>query len=271
MNHPIDNTPLIEIGGLYKSFGGHDVLKGVSLRVRRGQVLALIGPSGSGKSTLLRCINLLTVPERGRITVGEQTIDFDGRRTALPGERRLARFRAATGMVFQHFNLFSHMTALQNVMEGPVTVLGVPRAQAEQDARALLAKVGLLERAEVYPDKLSGGQKQRVAIARALAMKPAVMLFDEATSALDPELVGEVLGVIRGLASEGMTMVLVTHEIGFARDVADEIAFMRDGVIVESGAPAEVIDRPQNEATRVFLSRFNAASGRTSDRAADLA
>ena len=253
-------TPLITIGGLHKSFGGHEVLKGISLQVRRGEVLALIGPSGSGKSTLLRCINLLTVPERGRIAVGEQTIDFDGRRTALPNERTLARFRASTGMVFQHFNLFSHMTALQNVMEGPVTVLGTPREQAMSEARALLAKVGLAERADVYPDKLSGGQKQRVAIARALAMKPSVMLFDEATSALDPELVGEVLGVIKGLAKEGMTMILVTHEIGFARDVADVIVFMRDGVVAESGPPSQVIDQPQNEATRAFLGRFNAAA-----------
>jgi polar amino acid transport system ATP-binding protein len=256
-------TPLIGISGLHKSFGGHDVLKGISLQVMRGQVLALIGPSGSGKSTLLRCINLLTIPDAGRIAVGDQTIDFDGRRTSLPNERHLARFRASTGMVFQHFNLFTHMTALQNVMEGPVTVLGTAKAQAASEARMLLNKVGLLERADVYPDKLSGGQKQRVAIARALAMRPSVMLFDEATSALDPELVGEVLGVIKGLASEGMTMILVTHEIGFARDVADEIIFMRDGVVAESGPPDRVIDQPQNEATRLFLGRFNRASGST--------
>lgn len=254
-------TPLIEISGLRKSFGGHGVLNGISLQVMRGQVLALIGPSGSGKSTLLRCINLLTVPDAGRITVGDQTIDFDGRRTALPNDRRLARFRASTGMVFQHFNLFSHMTALQNVMEGPLTVLRTPKAQAAAEARALLDKVGLLERADVYPDKLSGGQKQRVAIARALAMRPGVMLFDEATSALDPELVDEVLRVIRGLAGEGMTMILVTHEIGFARDVADEVIFMRDGVVAESGPPSRVIDQPQNEATRSFLGRFNAGAG----------
>jgi len=253
-------SPLIDVSGLRKSFGGHDVLKGISLQVMRGQVLALIGPSGSGKSTLLRCINLLTVPDVGRITVGNQTIDFDGRRTRLPNDRKLAHFRASTGMVFQHFNLFSHMTALQNVMEGPLTVLGTGQAQAAADAQALLAKVGLLERADVYPDKLSGGQKQRVAIARALAMKPTVMLFDEATSALDPELVGEVLAVIKSLTKEGMTMILVTHEIGFARDVADEVIFIRDGVVAESGPPGQVIDRPQNEATRAFLGRFNAAA-----------
>ena len=254
-------APLIDIRGLRKSFAGHEVLKDISLQVMRGQVMALIGPSGAGKSTLLRCINLLTVPDVGHITVGEQTIDFDGQRTALPSDRALARFRASTGMVFQHFNLFSHMTALQNVMEGPVTVLGTAKAQAADEARALLDKVGLLARADVYPDKLSGGQKQRVAIARALAMRPRVMLFDEATSALDPELVDEVLGVIRGLAHDGMTMVLVTHEIGFARDVADEIVFMRDGVVAEAGPAAALIDRPQHDATRAFLSRFNAAAG----------
>ncbi len=249
---------VIDVQDLRKSFGVHDVLKGISLQVLRGQVLALIGPSGSGKSTLLRCINLLTVPDRGRITVGAQTIDFDGRRTKLPGDRKLAQFRASTGMVFQHFNLFSHMTALQNVMEGPLTVRGTPKAQAIDEARALLDKVGLLERADVSPDQLSGGQKQRVAIARALAMRPDVMLFDEATSALDPELVGEVLGVIRALAGEGMTMILVTHEIDFARQVADEVIFMREGLVAEAGPPARVIDHPQHEATRAFLGRFNA-------------
>jgi polar amino acid transport system ATP-binding protein len=251
-------APLIEITGLKKSFGAHTVLEDISLQVRRGQVVALIGPSGSGKSTLLRCINLLTVPEGGRITVGDQSIAFDGPRTALPNERALARFRASTGMVFQHFNLFPHMTALGNVMEGPVTVLKTPRPEAEAAARVLLQKVGLLDRADYFPDKLSGGQKQRVAIARALAMNPRVMLFDEATSALDPELVGEVLGVIKALAREGMTMILVTHEIGFAREVADHVVFMRDGVVAESGPPSVVIDAPRVEATRVFLGRFNA-------------
>ena len=226
--------PIIEITSLRKSFGDHVVLKDVTLRVERGQVVALIGPSGSGKSTLLRCINLLSVPQGGRITVGEQSIEFKGARTVLPSERELARFRASTGMVFQHFNLFPHMTAAQNVMEGPVTVLKTPKPVALAEARALLAKVGLLERSDYYPDKLSGGQKQRVAIARALAMKPAVMLFDEATSALDPELVGEVLNVIKGLAKEGMTMILVTHEIAFAREVADHVVFMRDGVVAEA-------------------------------------
>ena len=257
-------APLIEIAGLRKAFGAHVVLKDISLRVERGKVVALIGPSGSGKSTLLRCINLLTVPDGGRVTVGDHTLTFDGARTALPGDRALARFRASTGMVFQHFNLFPHMTALGNVMEGPVTVLRTPRHEAEAAARVLLQKVGLLERADYHPDKLSGGQKQRVAIARALAMNPSVMLFDEATSALDPELVGEVLGVIKQLAREGMTMILVTHEIGFAREVADEVVFMRDGVVAEAGPPSVVIDAPRVEATRQFLGRFNstANSGR---------
>jgi polar amino acid transport system ATP-binding protein len=253
-------SPLIEIANLKKAFGQNVVLKDISLQIERGQVVAMIGPSGSGKSTLLRCINLLSIPNAGRITVGEQTIEFDGARTTLPSERSLARFRASTGMVFQHFNLFPHMTALRNVMEGPVTVLKTPKAQAEAEARTLLAKVGLLDRADYYPDKLSGGQKQRVAIARALAMKPTVMLFDEATSALDPELVGEVLNVIKGLAREGMTMILVTHEIGFAREVADQVIFMRDGVVAECGPPGVVIDNPQQESTRAFLGRFKASS-----------
>ena len=248
---------LIDIAGLRKAFGGHIVLKDISLQVERGQVVALIGPSGSGKSTLLRCVNLLTIPDGGRITVGEQTIEFNGRQTVLPRERDLARFRARTGMVFQHFNLSPHMPVLGNVMEGPVTVLRQGRAQAEATARELLQKVGLADKADVYPDKLSGGQKQRVAIARALAMRPEVMLFDEATSALDPELVGEVLQVMKSLAREGMTMLLVTHEIAFAREVADQVIFMRDGVVVECGVPSRVIDAPAQEATRSFLARFN--------------
>ena len=248
--------PLIEIKGLKKSFGALDVLKGIDLTVDCGSVVALIGPSGSGKSTLLRCVNLLTVPDGGEIRVGEQALVFKGRQTALPGDKALAGFRARTGMVFQHFNLFPHMTVLQNVMEGPRTVLKKSRAEAETKARALLAKVGLAERADVYPDQLSGGQKQRVAIARALAMEPGVMLFDEATSALDPELVAEVLGVIRSLAREGMTMILVTHEIAFAREVADTVVFMRDGVVLECGPPAQVIDNPQQDATRSFLGRM---------------
>ena len=247
---------LIEIRGLEKAFGQHAVLKGIHLEVAKGEVVALIGPSGSGKSTLLRCINLLTLPDAGQVRVGGHHAAFGKNATRLPGDRELARFRAGTGMVFQHFNLFPHMTALGNVMEGPVTVLKQGKAQAEATARGLLQKVGLADKAGTYPDKLSGGQKQRVAIARALAMKPEVMLFDEATSALDPELVNEVLQVIKSLAREGMTMILVTHEMSFAREVADKVIFMRDGVVVEAGPPSQVIDAPVQEATRNFLMRF---------------
>lgn len=252
----MQEQPLICIRGLKKSFGKVEVLKDICLNVDRGQVVALIGPSGSGKSTLLRCINLLTVPDGGEIRVNAQALAFNGSTTKLPKDKVLAGFRARTGMVFQHFNLFPHMNVLKNVMEGPITVLGLSKAEAEARATALLQKVGLAERAHMMPDQLSGGQKQRVAIARALAMQPSVMLFDEATSALDPELVGEVLQVIQSLAKDGMTMILVTHEIAFAREVADKVVFMRDGVVVEEGPPAQVIDNPQQEATRSFLGRI---------------
>jgi len=246
----------IEIGHLAKSFGTHAVLKDVSLRVPTGGVVALIGPSGSGKSTLLRCINLLVVPDAGEVRVGGDAFRF-GPGTKLPGTKALARFRANTGMVFQHFNLFPHLTALRNVMEGPLTVQRLSKAEAEARARALLAKVGLADKAEQYPSRLSGGQKQRVAIARALAMEPEVMLFDEATSALDPELVGEVLNVMRALAADGMTMVIVTHEIAFAREVADRVVFLRDGVVVEEGPARTLIDAPQHPDTRAFLAHFH--------------
>jgi polar amino acid transport system ATP-binding protein len=249
--------PLIQIRNLRKSFGAQPVLKDISLDVARGQVVAMIGPSGSGKSTFLRCINLLTVPDGGSVRVGAHSIEFNVPRARLPGDRALANFRASTGMVFQQFNLFPHMTALQNVMEGPITVKRQRRSEAESMARELLAKVGLDARADTYPDMLSGGQKQRVAIARALAMQPSVMLFDEATSALDPELVGEVLSVIKSLAGEGMTMILVTHEIAFAREVADHVVFMRDGVVVEAGPAWQVIDAPRSALTVAFLNRFN--------------
>ena len=248
---------MIEIRGLRKQFGDNVVLKDVSMHVDKGQVVALVGPSGSGKSTLLRCINLLTMPDAGSIRVGAHEFSYQGASTKLPGVRVLSRFRANTGMVFQHFNLFPHMTALQNVMEGMVTVLRTPKAKAREQALQLLDKVGLADKAEAHPQQLSGGQKQRVAIARALAMQPQVMLFDEATSALDPELVGEVLAVIQSLAKDGMTMVIVTHEIAFAREVADVLVFMRDGVVVESGPAKAVIDHPQQAATQAFLARFH--------------
>jgi polar amino acid transport system ATP-binding protein len=258
MNIPGPGEVMIEVAGLRKRFGDHEVLKNISLSVPKAGVVALIGPSGSGKSTLLRCLNLLTVPDGGTLRVGTRTMQF-GAGAKLPPERDLAAYRAATGMVFQHFNLFPHMTTIENVMEGLVTVKRWRRPQAREAAAALLARVGLAEKADVYPNRLSGGQKQRVAIARALALRPDVMLFDEATSALDPELVGEVLAVIKTLADEGMTMVLVTHEIAFAREVADQVVFMRDGVVVEAGAPGQVIDAPREAATQAFLARFKAA------------
>jgi polar amino acid transport system ATP-binding protein len=250
-------TPMIEIEDLWKAFGRVEVLKGISLAVARGGVVAIIGPSGSGKSTLLRCINLLEEPDRGSIRVGGREMRFGGRRRNKSRDRELAAFRAATGMVFQHFNLFPHMTALGNVTAGPVIVKGAARREAEAEARELLAKVGLADKAETYPSHLSGGQRQRVAIARALAMGPAVMLLDEVTSALDPELVGEVLAVIEQLAAEGMTMLIVTHEIAFAHEVADMVAFVDGGVIVEIGPPSEVLERPQNPRTQAFLARFH--------------
>ncbi|ARP79582.1 ATP-binding protein [Bordetella genomosp. 8] len=248
---------MIEIGNLSKRFGDHVVLKDISLRVPKGTAVAMIGPSGSGKSTLLRCINLLTMPDGGTIRVGERSMDFNSGQGRRMHEKELASYRATTGMVFQHFNLFPHMTVVQNVMEGPVTVKRVSKPEAREQAMDLLTRVGLAAKADSYPDMLSGGQKQRVAIARALALRPEVMLFDEATSALDPELVGEVLAVIKALAEDGMTMILVTHEIAFAREVADQVVFMRDGVVVEAGSARQVIDNPAQPATQSFLARFN--------------
>lgn len=248
--------PMIEVRGLKKSFGEIEVLRNISLTVERGQVVALIGPSGSGKSTLLRSLNLLSLPDAGYISIGEQKIDFSSGNVSLK-DRYLAAFRANTGMVFQNFNLFPHMSVLDNVMIGPVTVLKQDKKIASELAMELLDKVGLATRADSTPEQLSGGQKQRVAIARALAMRPNVMLFDEATSALDPALVGEVLAVIRQLAEQGMTMILVTHEMAFARDVADKVIFMQDGYVVETGDARQVINEPREAATREFLSHFH--------------
>ncbi len=249
-------TAMIEISGLRKSYGRLDVLKDINLEVDPAGVVALIGPSGSGKSTLLRCINLLVVPDGGAIRVGTTSFRF-GEGQPTPKAGTLAEFRSRTGMVFQNFNLFPHMNALENVMEAPVHVRRLPKNVARDLAMSQLEKVGLADRARQMPDTLSGGQKQRVAIARALAMEPEVMLFDEATSALDPELVGEVLQIMQKLATDGMTMVIVTHEIAFAREVADRVVFMRDGYVVEEGAAREMIDDPKTEATRSFLSHFH--------------
>ncbi|MEY9864429.1 polar amino acid transport system ATP-binding protein [Catenulispora sp. GAS73] len=248
--------PLVRVRGLRKSFGAHRVLDGVDLDVAEGSVTVLLGPSGSGKSTLLRCVNHLERPDAGFVEVAGEVVGYryhDGRLHELPA-REITRQRTQVGMVFQQFNLFPHLTVLENLVEAPVAVRGVPKSEAAAKAGELLARVGLAGREGAYPRELSGGQQQRVAIARALAMEPRLLLFDEPTSALDPELVGEVLGVIRDLAVGGMTMIIVTHEIGFAREVADQAVFLDGGRIVESGAPSDVLDRPGNERARAFLS-----------------
>ncbi|HZP77788.1 MAG TPA: amino acid ABC transporter ATP-binding protein [Pseudolabrys sp.] len=246
---------MLEAVDIYKRFAKLEVLKGVSLSVAKGEVVALIGPSGSGKSTFLRCLNVLEVPQAGRLRVGDMTLDFNSGRT--PPDRVLAPLRQRAGMVFQHFNLFPHMTALGNVIEGPIQVKGMAPAAARDLAMGLLHKVGLDEKANEYPSRLSGGQRQRVAIARALAMEPEVLLLDEITSALDPELVGEVLAVVKALAADGMTMVLVTHEIAFAAGVANRVGFMWEGKLATVGPPEETIRRPDNPRLKAFLERFN--------------
>jgi polar amino acid transport system ATP-binding protein len=240
---------------IIKRFGNLTILNGIDLSVKRGQAVVVIGPSGSGKTTLLRCINHLEKIDGGRIYIDGELIGYREVKGRLVEDREanIARIRAEVGFVFQRFNLFPHMTALENVIEAPIHVLHQPRAEVVELAQSLLAKVGLAEKAHSYPHKLSGGQQQRVAIARALAMNPKLMLFDEATSALDPELVGEVLKVMRQLAEEGMTMIVVTHEMGFAREVADRVIFMDKGVIVEQGSPEQVFDAAENERTRNFL------------------
>ena len=237
---------MIEIKGLCKSFGADEVLKGIDLSIDEKEVVVIIGPSGSGKSTLLRCMNHLEEPTAGEVVV-------DG--ITLSSEANINKVREEVGMVFQRFNLFPHMTVLENIMLAPIKVKHVARDDAEKTARELLARVGLAEKADAYPDNLSGGQQQRVAIARALAMRPKVMLFDEPTSALDPEMVGEVLDVMRALADDGMTMVIVTHEMGFAREVGDRLLFVDEGRIIESGVPREVFENPKEERTRGFLSK----------------
>jgi len=239
---------VIHVENLSKSFGPLHVLKDISLRVAYGEVIVIIGPSGSGKSTLLRCINYLEAADSGEIII-------DGQRL---GEnlRNITQIRSQIGMVFQRFNLFPHMTALENVIEGPVTVKKTPQHEAVSKGETLMEKVGLADKLSAYPSQLSGGQQQRVAIARALAMEPKIMLFDEPTSALDPELVGEVLSVMKNLARDGMTMIVVTHEMGFAREVADRVLFMDEGQIIEEGSPEDFFKNPQNERTRAFLSKI---------------
>ena len=238
---------MISVKNLHKKFGQLHVLKNVELEVAEQEVVVIIGPSGSGKSTLLRCLNYLEEPTEGEITV-------DG--IPLNGEANINKVRAEVGMVFQRFNLFPHMTALQNIMLAPVQVRKMPAAEAEKTARDLLAKVGLADKADSFPEQLSGGQQQRVAIARALAMRPKVMLFDEPTSALDPEMIKEVLEVMKALALEGMTMVVVTHEMGFAREVGDRVIFMDEGRIVEEGKPDDIFANAKEERTKVFLSKI---------------
>ena len=250
-------TPMVRADQVCKNFGALPVLKGVTLSVDRGQVLVLVGPSGSGKSTFLRCINHLETVTAGRLYVDGELVGYRESHGKLyeMSPRDAAKQRRDIGMVFQHFNLFPHRTALDNILEAPVHVKGAKKSAATQRARDLLAQVGLGDKSDAYPAQLSGGQQQRVAIARALAMDPKLMLFDEPTSALDPELVGEVLAVMKKLASEGMTMIVVTHEMGFAREVADELVFMDGGVIVESGPPRELLSNPQHERTQAFLSK----------------
>ncbi|WP_044560906.1 ABC transporter ATP-binding protein [Azospirillum sp. B4] len=251
------NTAIL-VRDLHKRFGETEVLKGVSLTARDGNVISLIGSSGSGKSTLLRCINLLETPDEGQVWVNGELIRMgrDRRGKAVPADRRqVDRIRQRLGMVFQGFNLWTHMTVLENVIEAPVHVLGVPRAEAVDRAKSLLDKVGLSQRQDYYPSQLSGGQQQRAAIARMMAMQPRVMLFDEPTSALDPELVGEVLRVIRQLADEGATMLIVTHEMAFARDVSSHVLFLHQGRVEEEGTPDEVFGNPRSDRCRQFLAR----------------
>ncbi|PKG23572.1 amino acid ABC transporter ATP-binding protein [Niallia nealsonii] len=240
---------MISINGLSKHFGKLEVLKDISLEVEKGKVIVVVGPSGSGKTTMLRCLNLLEIPTAGKIAIQDQTLDFSKK----VGQKEINTFRKLTGMVFQNYNLFPHKTVLENVMEGPIVVKKQDKAAAKKKAEQLLSKVGLEDKLDFYPFQLSGGQQQRVGIARALAMEPEVMLFDEPTSALDPELVGEVLKVMKELAKEGMTMIIVTHEMKFAKEVADEVIFMDGGYIIEKGNPAAIFTAPKEQRTKQFL------------------
>jgi polar amino acid transport system ATP-binding protein len=250
-----DGTWMVEAQGIHKYFGDHHVLRGIDLTVRKGEVVVIIGPSGSGKSTFLRCLNHLDAPDQGSVRIDGDLLGYRARSggMAAASDAALSQQRRQVGMVFQQFNLFSHMTALENVMSGPLQVLRSAKAAAANEARQQLALVGLEEKAASYPEQLSGGQQQRVAIARALAMHPKVMLFDEPTSSLDPEMVAEVLQVMLDLSRHGMTMVIVTHEIQFANKAADRILFMDEGQIVEQGSPAELVANPRNERTQKFL------------------
>ncbi|OLL19693.1 MULTISPECIES: amino acid ABC transporter ATP-binding protein [unclassified Rhodococcus (in: high G+C Gram-positive bacteria)] len=258
MTTPVDPTPYaVDVRGVHKSFGSLEVLRGVDLKVRKGEVTVILGPSGSGKSTLLRTLNHLEKVDRGTVRIDGELVGYRRRGNKLHEmrERDILRQRSRIGFVFQSFNLFPHLTVLENVIEAPISAQRRDRAEVETLARELLDRVGVGDKIHDYPKQLSGGQQQRVAIARALALRPAVILFDEPTSALDPELVGEVLEVIRDLARDGATLVIVTHEIGFAREVADTVMFMDGGVVVEQGPPAQVLDRPTQERTRAFLSK----------------
>jgi octopine/nopaline transport system ATP-binding protein len=255
---PPSQSVALEVKRLHKSFGSLEVLKGVSLTAHEGDVISIIGASGSGKSTMLRCINFLEVPDAGEVIIGGELIQTKKRRDgsrAAADRKQVDRMRSRLGMVFQSFNLFSHMTVLENVIEGPIHVQKRPRSQVIAEAEALLAKVGIVEKRDQYPSHLSGGQQQRAAIARALACHPQVMLFDEPTSALDPELVGEVLRVIHQLAREGRTMLIVTHEIAFAREVSSHVVFIDEGIILEEGPPEEVLTNPTSDRCRQFLAR----------------
>lgn len=248
--------PIVAIEDLYKNFGHLEVLKGISLEVQQGEVVTIIGRSGSGKSTLLRCVNFLEQPTHGQVTVDGFSVHVEQHKLTKAQKQTIHEIRLRTGMVFQEFNLFPHLSVIENLIEAPVTVKKMNKDEAIAIAETFLEKVGLSEKRNEFPNRLSGGQKQRVAIARALTMQPKVMLFDEPTSALDPELIGEVLQVMRQLAQEGMTMLVVSHEMSFAHDVSSRVVFMEDGVIVEQGPPAQLFDNPQNPRTRMFLQRI---------------